>query len=214
MAIQLNLAKPKVAPVVMTLNKVSRFTAKLFWDSKHDCDVHLLALDSNGSIDDDASRILSTYNPACVLQSNTDQNILAGTKKPFQNPQGYLLHNGDKRDGLQGDQREPDEVVEIDLEVKPKEIVEVAFVVSIHPPSTATFSEVRNARIVIEDDNGKVLIEGALTSDFDQYHIVKIGSIKEVSGNWAFNAQAIGYDKGPDGTSSADLNTVIADHNS
>lgn len=211
---KLNLTKEESKPVVLTLNKCSKFTAKLFWQSKHDIDVHAVSLNNAASIDDDAGRILSTYNPACVLQSDGKTNITAGTKKPFQNHKGYLKHEGDRRDGLKGDDNQPDEVIVFDIESIPQgeEVGSVIFAVSIHPPSTATFSEIRDCRIVIEDDNGKQLIDGMLTSDFDQYGVVVVGRIENNNGVWEFNPRAIGYDKNSDG-SPADFNTVLTDFN-
>lgn len=210
--IQLALTKESGRSVIMPLNKCTKFVAKLFWDSKHDVDVHALALDRSGSLDDDAGRILSSYNTACVLQSDGQTPISQGTKKPFQNALGYLKHEGDRRDGMKAGEAEPDEVIVIDLEKVPADIASVAFVVSIHPPSTSTFAEVKNCRIVIEDDNGTALIDGSLTSDFDGYSVVTIGSVANEGGTWKFNPKALGYDKNPDG-SPADLNTVISDNN-
>lgn len=209
--IKLALVKEEVKPVILALNKCTKFVAKLFWESKHDVDVHALALNKSGSIDDDAGRILSSYNPACVLQSDGTTNIVQGTKKPFQNPLGYLRHEGDKRSGLsQG--ADPDEIIVIDLEKIPNDIGSIAFVVSIHPPSTATFAEIKDCRVVIEDDNGTVLIDGSLTSEFDQYSVVTIGAVVNEEGTWKFSPRAVGYDKDSDGTP-ASLNTVIADNN-
>lgn len=210
--IKLSLVKEDAAPVLLTLSKATKFVAKLFWQSKHDVDVHALALNANGSIDDDAGRILSSYNTNCVLQSDGTTKIVAGTKKPFQNPLGYLCHEGDKREGLKGAEANPDEIVVINLEKMPEDIQSVVFVVSIHPPSTATFSEIRDCRVVIEDDNGTVLIDGSLTRDFDKFSTVTLGRVTRENGNWEFVPKAIGYDLDADGKP-ATLNTVISENN-
>lgn len=210
--LKLQLTKENVKPVILTLNKSSKFVAELFWDSKHDVDVHALALDANKSIDDDASRILSSYNPACVLQSDGKTNIIAGTKKPFQNPLGYLKHEGDKRTGTTGGENDPEEIIVIDIEKVPEGIESVIFAVSIHPPATSTFAQVKNARLVIKDDNDAILIDAALTSDFDQYSVITLGGIVKEDGTWKFSPRSIGYDKGSDG-GAADFNTIIEANN-
>lgn len=210
--IQLPLVKEDAKPVILQLNKSTKFVAELFWNSMHDVDVHALALNKQGSLDDDAGRILSSYNTACVLQSDGKTNITQGTKKPFQIPLGYLKHEGDRRDGMKAGEAVPDEVIVVDLEKVPSDIGKVSFVVSIHPPSTATFAEVRDCHIVIKDDNGTVLIDGSLTSDFDGYSVVTVGSVINEDGVWKFHPQAVGYDKDAAGAP-ATLNTVIEDNN-
>lgn len=210
--IKLPLVKDEVKPVILALSKSTKFIAELFWNSKHDVDVHALAMNKQGSIDDDAGRILSSYNTACVLQSDGTTNITQGTKKPFQVPLGYLKHEGDRRDGMKSGEEVPDEIIIVDLEKIPADIGKVSFVVSIHPPSTATFAEVRDCHIVIKDDNGTVLIDGSLTSDFDGYSVVTVGSVTNEDGVWKFHPQAVGYDKDASGAP-ATLNTVIEDNN-
>lgn len=210
--LKLQLVKADVKPVILTLNKSSKFIAELYWNSKHDVDVHALALNQNGSLDDDAGRILSSYNTACVLQSDGVTNIVAGTKKPFQNPLGYLNHEGDKRSGVNADESKPEETIVIDVEKVPSDIEKIIFAVSIHPPTTATFSQVKDARLVIKDDNGAILIDAELTSDFDQYSVITLGGIVKEEGTWKFSPKAIGYDKNDDG-SIADFNTIIIANN-
>ena len=42
--LKLQLVKADVKPVILTLNKSSKFIAELYRNSKHDVDVHALAL--------------------------------------------------------------------------------------------------------------------------------------------------------------------------
>lgn len=206
MYIQINQSKKEISMLNISVtkdnnqalkiaqSKVNKFIIELYWESKHDIDASLVALDNN-RIDDDGDRILYCMNMDNVLQSDTSVNIKSGTKYPFQNKGGYLLHTGDVRDGLQVDGA--DETMIFDATKAPNNINSVAIVVGIYPPTSATFSEVKNAKVIVKDETGLKLLEGNLTTDFDQYDVVRFGSfVKDENGQWNFLPQGVGFNGG------------------
>lgn len=191
MSIQLELTKEKKAPISFSMNKTQKFIAELHWDSKHDLDVHAITL-SNGhytGFDD----ILSTYNPNLVLEENSSVNHVPGGKKPFRTVNGFLTHKGDMQTGLSMDAKLPDETLVIDLTKAPKYADQVSFFISVHPPGTAKFNEVKDAKLIIKDDSGNQLLVANLSHDFDQYDLVQMGSIALTpAGNWNFDPNSVG----------------------
>lgn len=193
--INLNLVKGGNQVIELGLSKNNKYKIQLFWDSKHDLDAHALALTVNGkhrSLQGDASRILSTYNPACVLVSNPAQNISGGETQPFMVEKGYLTHTGDVRSASAMNVTEPEEELIVDLAKVPNDVNEIAFVVSIHPPLVNTFSEVKNARLVITEEDGKELINAKLTEEFGDSNLVHLASIVNENNIWKFSASPSG----------------------
>lgn len=199
--IQLNLSKETKAPIQLSLSKVNKYIVDLFWDSKHDLDVHAIALqDGHYTGADD---ILSTYNPNLVLVDNPNINHTSGGKGPFQSINGSMVHNGDRRSGIQANQQSPDEQIEINIAKIPANINEISFFVTIHPAATAKFREVNDAKMIIKDDSNKELLQANLTNDFDQYDFVQMGSIvRNSTGGWDFNPVAFGEN--------GDFNTILS----
>lgn len=191
MTVQFDLTKEAgAAPIAFNLSKVSHFIVKLFWESQHDLDAHAVQLaDGHYKAGDD---ILSTYNTGLVLVDDKSKNHPAGGKEPFQNTYGSLVHNGDKRTGISVDQRQPDEVMQINLANIPADRNEVGFFITSHPPHAVKFKDVSNCKLVIEDDTGKQLLIANLTNDFDSFDMVQMGSIVRANGNWEFNPVAVG----------------------
>lgn len=210
MTIKLELNKQVSKVVALNMSKNTKFIIELFWESKHDLDTHAIAItkqkDGNRTIFGNPDRLLSTYNPANVLQSDGRTNIVSGEKKPFQNS-GYLLHSGDSRKGGLGSEVQPEEIITIESSLISKlddvagnkadnpdydEVNEVAFIVSIHPPYTQTFDQVKDAKILIKDGDGKLLLEAKLSNDFNNCNIVHVGSVVLGENGWDFLAKAEG----------------------
>lgn len=193
--IELDLVKGGNKVIELGLSKNNKYKIQLFWDSKHDLDAHALGLTVNGkhrSLQGDAGRILSTYNTACVLVNNPSQNIKSGEEQPFMVEKGYLQHTGDVRSATAMNVTEPEEELVVDLPKVPNDVNEIAFIVSIHPPLTNTFSEVKNARLVIAEENGKELINAKLTEEFGESNLVHLASIVKEGNNWNFLASPSG----------------------
>ena len=200
MALQLELVKGQKQTLQLGLSKNNEYLVKLFWDSRHDLDVHAVAItDENGvrTIKGDASRLLSTYNPACVLTSNPSQNIQAGESQPFELPQGYIKHTGDVRSTSSMSQ-EPEEELVVVLNKVPEDVNQIGFLVTIDPqnlpstPNTTTFSQVKNAKMQITEANGDVLLEAKLTEDFVDSNVVYLGAVVKNGLTWNFSASPEG----------------------
>lgn len=192
-ALQFNLTKDAGAkPLAFALSKNHKFIVELFWDSKHDLDAHAVGLRQGRCTD--GEMCLSTYNPTLVQVDNPSKNHFSGSKAPFRNACGSLVHQGDKRTGISVDTRAPDELMTIEMAKLDADVDEVSFFVTAHPPQQVKFKDVDNAKLVIKDDTGAVLLTANLTHDFDQYDMVQMGSIvKNVqTGAWDFNPVAVG----------------------
>lgn len=190
--LQFDLCKEASAPLSFSLSKIQKYIVELHWDSKQDLDVHAIGL-VNGKITS-AQNVLSTYNPQLVLCEDVTKRRTVGSKQAFQNESGSLKHFGDSRTGIQISGQAPDEVLEIDLPKLVNGENEVSFFVTSHPPNKVKFSEVNDAKLIIKDDSGEVLLIANLTSDFDQYDMVQMGSLVLNPANqaWEFNPVAVG----------------------
>lgn len=192
-ALQFNLTKDAGAkPLAFALSKNHKFIVELFWDSKHDLDAHAVGLRQGRCTD--GEMCLSTYNPTLVQVDNPSKNHFSGSKDPFRNACGSLVHQGDKRTGISVDVRAPDELMTIEMAKLDADVDEVSFFVTAHPPQQVKFKDVDNAKLVIKDDTGAVLLTANLTHDFDQYDMVQMGSIVKnaQTGAWDFNPVAVG----------------------
>lgn len=200
MTIQFQLSKEASAPIAFNLNKVQEYIVELYWQSAHDLDVHafLLTNDVITGYDD----IVSTYNPTLVLQSDGVTKRIAGDKRPFQNVQGSVFHNGDAKTGLNPNEALPDEQLKINLSSIKAGQTSIPFFVSIHPPANSKFKEVADLRLVIKQCDGNKLLEAHLGRDFDQYDMVQVGMlVKNTSGDWLFDPKAVGLN--------GDFNTLV-----
>jgi stress response protein SCP2 len=192
-ALQFNLTKDAGAkPLAFALSKNHKFHIELYWDSKHDLDAHAMGLRVGSCTD--SEMCLSTYNPTLVQTDNPSLNNFAGSKAAFRNACASLSHLGDKRTGISVDGRQPDEVMTVEMSRLPSDVDEVSFFVTAHPPQQVKFKDVDNAKLVIKDDAGVVLLTANLTHDFDQYDMVQMGSIVKnaQTGAWDFNPVAVG----------------------
>jgi tellurium resistance protein TerD len=195
---QLEISKQEQVPFLLTTDKVQKFFVELYWKSEHDLDAAAFALGKR-NLDGKFSRLLSTLNSQDnVYQDEPNKKIIRGTDRPFMNSEGYLLHQGDIREGdATGDA--PSEVIEIDLEKVPSDIDKVLFNISIFEPSNATFDEVYDTFVVIKDDSGKQYFKAHLTSDFNSYNAVNVGRIERNHDGWSFVATGEGFKNGING---------------
>lgn len=189
---QLSLAKPGETPkkLSLNLNKGSKFSISLWWDSEHDLDGHaLLATNQgNGAKVSAFEQVLSTYNchktnPLGMLPVNADG-------KSFNTPEGALHHSGDARDGRNSD---IDEIITIDGGKMPAGVNEVPIFITIHPSKSAKFSLVRQAGIRINDDSGKMLAEYELSNQFGEFDAVQMGSVVLGANGWEYLPVGVGF---------------------
>ena len=190
--LDLKLKDEGQSPISFGLSKINTYIVELYWKSKHDLDAHAIMLEG-GSHKNDLDNILSTYNPHLVLVENPSINHHPSGRKAFRNVSGSLEHTGDARTGVQIDAEAPDEVLKIHVDKWKKSSEKIAFFNSIHPPSTAKFNEVSEAKIVIKEEGGKTLLIANLSTDFGQYDIVQFGSLLRLpSGEVQFDPASVG----------------------
>ena len=190
--LEFNLVKEGGEPIVFSLSKVQKYIVELYWESQHDLDAHAIALKNHKVLSGEG--VLSTYNGGLVQVDNPTVNHVSGGKEAFRNKASSLIHQGDRRSGISANSRLPDEVLIVDLPKLVSGENEVAFFVTNHPPRSAKFREVNDAKIVIKDDSGAVLLTANLTHDFDDFDMVQMGSLvlNEDTQGWEFNPQAAG----------------------
>lgn len=173
--LEMKLHKPgdSVPKLSLSLKKESIFNIELSWDSTADVDAHAL-LASNagaGAKVNTFDQILSTYN---CKQTNPAGTLINNDDGSFSTPCGSLTHGGDSRDGTTQD---VDETILIDGSKIKNGENEILVFVTIHSPQGTKFSEVKEAKITIKDDAGKVLCEYMLSSEFASFDAVQMGSI-------------------------------------
>lgn len=197
MAVKLDLTKETKHVVELGLTKNNKFLVELYWKSKVDLDAHAIAITKQAgvsTINGEAKRILSVYNKGVVLLSDDLTKTLSqgAIGSSFTVPEQYMTHTGDMR-ASSNFAVEPDEVLEVDLSKVPDNIDEIAFIVSIHPPMSNTFEMVKDAKLIIREEDGTSLIEASLTDEFKDSNLVHLGSVtKNVNGVWGYNADTSG----------------------
>lgn len=196
MGLEFNLNKGNAAPLQFNINKRSKFVVKLFWDTPHDLDIHLFAL-TNGKLAGQqdfvsyCNEALVHVNNPSVLHKSSDKNI------PFMNISGSIKHMGDARTGINLNSRDPDETAEIDVSLLEPTHTELPVFVSGYPENSVKFRDVKDCYMIVEDDTGAELFKANLTSEFDQFTGVQMGSfIKEANNGWVFKPVAIGFNNG------------------
>lgn len=112
--------------------------------------------------------------------------------KAFKSPDGSMMHHGDNRTGVgKGD----DEIIEVNLEMLPAEVVEVALWVTIYEAGARkqTFERVNDAFArVLNKDTGEELCRYPLTQKFVGAKSVHVGSLVRTGSNWEFVAVGVG----------------------
>lgn len=196
--LQLNLTKPgDIAPkLALNLSKGGLFKVRLSWDGDTDLDLHALVAVNSGhgakvsSFDD----ILSSYNVKRVVRGQEAGTLPLAADKTFSIYGGALTHSPDATDGnKQGD----DEYVTIypDRLTPPAAgVLEIPLVAMIHPKKEGRkFAHVQNARVSIEDEHGKVLLDVSLSSQFADFIGVQMGSIMIETSGASFVGVGIGF---------------------
>lgn len=192
MSMQFNLTKDSSqAPISFNLSKVQKYIVELYWESKHDLDVSAFLLNSSDKIES-YQDVISTYNSNLFLLDDMSKNHMSGGKEPFTNESRSVIHMGDKRTGISVNEREPDEVMEIVLNLIPSGKDRVPFCISSHPPHIVKFKDVSGCKLVIKDDTGKVMLVSNLTNDFDEFDMVQLGSIVNIGGDWQYDPKGVG----------------------
>lgn len=184
---------PKLA---LTLKKGEVFTVRLRWDNKIDVDLHALYTINTGagakasSMDD----ILSTYNVDRVLDGGERVGTLPlKADKTFEIYGGALTHSPDARDGLKSDDDEYIIVKPSLLPRPPMGNIEIPLVAMIHPQGGKTFSDVQNARVIIENSTGTVLLDADLSGQFGSFIGVQMGTIAITDTGAEFIAVGVGF---------------------
>ncbi|WP_144630472.1 TerD family protein [Bordetella genomosp. 13] len=206
--LQLNLSKPNDVAQKLSLNlsKGERFKVRLSWDGDADLDLHALVAVNTGSGGAKVSSmedILSTYNVQRTLRGQTVGTLPKNTDGTFQVHGGALVHSPDATDGhAEGD----DEWVAIQpdrLSPPAGGAIEIPLVAMIHPQtSTKTFRDVVNARVIVENAEGRELLNISLASDFAQFVGVQMGSIMIDANGSSFSMVGVGFN--------GDFNQVLA----
>lgn len=195
----LNLTKPgdEAPKLALNLSKGDLFKVRLSWDGDTDLDLHAFVATNTGggakvsTLDD----ILSTYNVVRTIHGRQEGTLPLAADRTFSIRGGALVHSPDARDGsADGD----DEYIVI----KPDQLtppadgqIEIPLIAMIHPQSSGkTFKTVANPRVIVEDGDGKPLLNAALSTEFGQFVGVHMGSIViEHSGASSFAGIAAGF---------------------
>lgn len=195
MSLQFNLEKTDAAPIQFNLNKRSKFIVEVYWDTPHDLDIHMFIL-TNGKIAGQQDFIsycneslVHVDNPS-VLHKASDKNI------PFMNITGSVKHMGDARTGINLDARKPDEICELDVSLLSPSQNEIALFIAGYPQNSVYFRDVKDCKVVVKDDTGAELFTANLTSEFDQFTGVQMGSFIIGQSGWEFKPVAIGFNNG------------------
>ncbi|CAB3754053.1 TerD family protein [Paraburkholderia humisilvae] len=195
----LNLTKPgdEAPKLALNLSKGDLFKVRLSWDGDTDLDLHAFVATNTGggakvsSLDD----ILSTYNVVRTVSGQQVGTIAQAADRTFSIRGGALVHSPDARDGnADGD----DEyiVIQPDRLAPPAAgQLEIPLIAMIHPQSSGkTFKSVANPRVIVEDGNGRPLLNVSLSTEFGQFVGVHMGSIViENDGASSFEGIAAGF---------------------
>jgi tellurium resistance protein TerD len=178
----------------LNLNKGERFKVYLAWDTDHDVDAHAILCTNdgtNGAKTDALEKVLSAYNIKRTIAGQVTGVLQKNSDGSFSTPCGSLTHSGDARTGLGKD---VDEIITIDGGKIPVGVNEIPIIITLHPASApARFSQVKDASIVIKDDNGRELCAFQLTKEFGSFNVVQLGSLLLGDKGWEFAAVGSGF---------------------
>jgi stress response protein SCP2 len=124
--------------------------------------------------------------------------------KQLKTPCGTLRLSEDSRDGMKdGD----DESLNIDCNKAPNEVSQINVYINIFKPKV-TFKEVKSAKAMIRDENGKDIAFFDMSRDFrNENSILVCAIVKDSSNNWSLVPSGEGY-------VITDLNTIVSHLNS
>jgi tellurium resistance protein TerD len=198
--LQLNLSKPGdvTQKLALNLDKGERFKVRLSWDGGTDLDLHALVAVNTGagakvsSFED----ILSPYNVLRTIRGQQTGTLPLAADKTFSVHGGALVHSPDATDGnLEGD----DEYVTIQpdrLTPPAGGAIEIPLVAMIHPQTTGrTFRDVKNARVIIENNRGVELLNVSLSDQFGEFIGVQMGAIMVEASGSSFAAIGVGFNE-------------------
>lgn len=207
--LQVNLSKPgdKAPKLALNLSKGDLFRVRLSWDGEADLDLHALHAvnygDGGSSKVSSMEDILSTYNVQRKVRGGVVGELVKAPDGSFAIYGGAMKHSPDATDGnAHGD----DEWVEINpgrLNPPAGGAIDIPLIAMIHPQGTGrTFKDVVNARVIIEDADGKVLFDVSLSDQFDTFIGVQMGSILVSDEGSHFTPAGTGFN--------SDFNEVLA----
>jgi tellurium resistance protein TerD len=212
MSLQVIQVKPGDAGAKLSLNlkKAEPFKIALSWDEGKDLDLHALfcvnrgdGLGAKASVMED---ILSSYNVKRTIQGEITGTLSKNPDGTFSTHNGSMLHSKDADNGQSDGEDEwvkiyPDKLPAVDA----NSVIEIPLISMIHPQSGgASFSLVKNPKIVVYDMSGAPLLQINLSQDFGQYCGVHIGSIVIVDQTPSFQSVGNGF--------VTDFNSVLANY--
>lgn len=197
-SLQLNLTKPGDATPKLALNlsKGGRFKIRLAWDGDTDLDLHALVAVNMGagakvsSFDD----ILSPYNVKRVIRGQETGTLPLNADKTFSVHGGAVVHSPDATDGHQAGDDEYVLIYPDRLTPPASGVLEIPLVAMIHPQVAGrTFANVKNAKVIIENETGQVLLDISLSNQFGEFVGVQMGSIMIEPSGSSFVAVGVGF---------------------
>ncbi|WP_434715722.1 TerD family protein [Paraburkholderia sp. A3RO-2L] len=209
-ALELNLTKPGDVAQKLTLNldKGERFKVRLSWKGDADLDLHALVAVNTGAGAQVSSMadICSTYNVKRTIRGQVVGTLEKAADGTFSVHGGAVVHSPDALDGGDDNDESDDEWVSIqpDRFTPPANgAIEIPLVAMIHPQSSGRkFRDVKDARVIIENSTGQVLLNASLSNEFGEFVGVQMGSIMIQADGSEFAAIGVGFN--------SDFNQVLA----
>lgn len=171
------LTKGEKVPLTATSPNVQKFTVGLGWEPnvpngvEFDCDVTAIICGSDGKC---------LGNDYLVWYNN------------LQDPNGFVKHSGDVRDGkVEGD----DETIFLDFSKSPSEAESIVFIVSIHEAQerNQNFGQIRDCGIrLYNGDTNDKLMEFDLNEDYSGATTMEMGKLYKHQGEWKFQSIGVG----------------------
>lgn len=198
MSLSVNLAKPSDAPRKLTLNlkKNESFFVRLAWDCPSDLDLHALVAVNRGegARISEFEDILSVYNVQRTVRGQQEGYLPLAADKTFSVHGGALVHSPDATDGqLSDDDDEWIRVFPSRLRLPASGYIEIVLVTMIHGPGKPVFRNVKNARVVVENEDHEQLLVVSLSDHFADFSGVQMGSIIIDGNGPAFSPVGVGF---------------------
>lgn len=207
MSLTVNLVKPSDTPKKISLNlkKNESFLVRLAWDCKSDLDLHALvaANEGAGAKITELGDILSVYNVQRTVRGQQEGYLPLAADKSFSVHQGALIHSADATDGqLSDDDDEWIRILPAKLSPPANGYMEIVLIAMIHGPNKPLFKNVKNAHVIVENEDGEQLLVVSLTDHFANFSGVQMGSIIIDANGPAFSPVGVGF--------TGDFNDVLA----
>lgn len=198
MSLTVNLAKPSDAPkkLMLNLKKNESFLVRLAWDCQSDLDLHALVAVNQGAGAriSEFEDILSVYNVQRTVRGQKEGYLPLAADKTFSVHGGALLHSPDATDGQLSD--EDDEWVRIfpsKLQLPANGYLEIVLVAMIHGGSKPVFKNVKNARVIVENEDRDQLLVVNLSDHFADFTGVQMGTVIIDGSGPSFSPVGVGF---------------------